>query len=193
LRTAALHAAAVELFLARGLDAVTLEDIATAADMSKSNFYRYAKDKDELVEDIVAPIRDAIFEAYDRCRDDCAAAVEPRELTAAYMTLAFELLRLIDSEKRVVMFFLQEARGPDVGPRQPIRAFERSIIERSIELTLVAHEHGTLKKIPPAVSAHIVVGAVERLLLAYLRDGVFRNAAEVVQALVRLVMEGIVG
>jgi AcrR family transcriptional regulator len=188
-----LRQEALRLFGERGLEAVAVEDIAAAAGMSKSNFYRYAANKDELVVALFAPFKDAIFAAFDRCDAACMRATEPRELTAAYMALAFELLKLVEAEREVVMLFLQEARGPDHGARMPIRALERELLARSVSLTEIAHRHGTLRKIPATVSAFIVVGAVERLLLAYLRDGVFRNAGEVVQALVRLVMEGITG
>jgi AcrR family transcriptional regulator len=190
-RLAEIHESALTLFLERGLDGVAIEDIAKSASMAKSNFYRYAESKEALVEAILAPLRDAIFEAYDRCAADCADASDGRALTAAYMALAFQLLRIIDQQQQRVMLFLQEARGADTGPRQFVRAFERELLARSIALTEVAHARGTLRKIPAHISAHIVVGAVERILLAYLRDKVFKNAAEVVQSLVRLVMEGI--
>jgi AcrR family transcriptional regulator len=191
-RFAEVQDAALTLFLDRGLDAVAIEDIAKSAGMAKSNFYRYAESKEALVEAILAPLRDEVFDAYDRCAADCADAADGKALTAAYMALAFQLLRTNDQHQRRVMLFLQEARGADAGPRQVIRQFERDVIARSIALTEIAHARGTLRKIPPHISAHIVVGAVERILLAYLRDHVFKNAAEVVQSLVRLVMEGIV-
>ena len=58
-------------------------------------------------------------------------------------------------------------------------------------MTQVAHDKGLLKKIPPLVSALAVMGAVERLLMAHLRDGLFDNPADAVRHLVRFVMEGI--
>jgi len=190
-RLETLHREALALFLARGLQAVTVEELATAAGMAKSNFYRYASDKEALVEAIIAPAQDLIFTAFDDCATSLDEAPSAKAITAAYMRLATRLLAVVEEHRDVVMLFLQEGRGPDTAHRSPVRAFERELLDRAFALTRRAHAGGKLRNINFEVSTYIVLGAVERLLLAYLRDGELRDAGEVVQALVRLVMEGL--
>lgn len=192
-RTEALHRSALTLFLERGIENVTVDDIAKAAGTAKGNFYRYAADKRELVESLVAPVAQTFERAFDACQAKMDGARSTNELTAAYLGLAMELLEVVRVHPDIILLWLQESRVPGVGARAPIADLNSSITERTIALTRIAHEHGLLRKIPPAISALAVIGAVERLLIAHLRDGMFDNPAEVVQALVRLVMEGIAG
>lgn len=192
-RTEALHRAALALFLERGIENVTVDDIAKAAGTAKGNFYRYAADKRELVEALIDPIAQSFERAFEACQQKMDHARSMPELTAAYLGLAMELLEVVRTHPEIILLWLQESRVPGVGARAPIADFNTALTERTIALTRIAHEHGLLRKIPPAISALAVIGAVERLLLAHLRGGMFENPAEVVQALVRLVMEGIAG
>jgi AcrR family transcriptional regulator len=192
-RTEALHKSAIALFLERGVENVTVDEIAKAAGTAKGNFYRYAADKRELVEAIMAPVAEAFDRAFSRCDARMSAATSSAELTPAYLGLAMELLETVRVHPDVVQLWLQESRAPAVGARIPIADFDRELTTRTVALTEMAHQQGLLRKIPATISALAVVGAVERLLIAYLRDGLFANPAEVIQPLVRLVMEGIVG
>lgn len=192
-RTEALHKSALALFLERGVENVTVDDIAKAAGTAKGNFYRYAADKRELVEALMAPLTEAFDAAFARCDARLQLAKSASDLTPAYLGLAMELLEAVRVHPDAVLLWLQESRAPAVGARAPIADFNRELTNKTIGLTVAAHKHGLLKKIPANVSALAVIGAVERLLIAYLRDNLFDNPASVVQSLVMLIMEGITG
>lgn len=190
-RTEALHRAALGLFLERGIENVTVDEIARAAGTAKGNFYRYANDKRELVVALLQPVVSAFDTAFDRCETQVAKVTGTPQLTMAYLGLAMELKEVLSAHPDIVRLWLQESRGPSLGARVPVSDFERRITDRTIALTEAAHRHGLLKKIPAAISGLAVIGAVERLLIAHLRDGIFSDPNEVVRQLVRLVMEGI--
>ena len=190
-RTQALLTAGLRLFLARGVENVTVDEIAKEAGTAKGNFYRYATDKQDLVEALILPVDQAFDAAFARCAEDTQSATSQTALTTAYMRLAFDLLEVLREHSDTVRLYLQESHAPAIGARIPIANFERKLISHALEITQGAHDKGLLKKIPPLVSALAVMGAVERLLMAHLRDGVFDNPADAVRHLVRFVMEGI--
>ena len=192
-RTEALHRSALALFLERGIEHTTVDDLAKAAGTAKGNFYRYAADKRELVSALIAPIVEAFERAFLHCDGKIALAKSTDALTPAYLGLAMELLEAVRVHPDIVLLWLQESRAPAVGARVPIADFNREVTAKTIGLTVAAHSHGLLKKIPPVISALAVIGAVERLLIAYLRDRAFEDPAEVIQPLVQLIMEGITG
>ena len=68
----ALRAAAVELVCARGYDAVCVEEIAAAANVSKSTLFNYFDSKESLLLD-----PDPEDQAYWRCRAAARPADEP--------------------------------------------------------------------------------------------------------------------
>jgi AcrR family transcriptional regulator len=186
-----LFSAALELFLERGIENVTVDDIAKLAGTAKGNFYRYATDKRDLVQGLLAPVRAGFSTAFDKCRITLDRAANSAQLTSAYLTLALELFTAVRAHPEVVLLWLQESRAPGVGARGPIADFEAFIAAETLELTEIAHRHGLLKKIPPRVSALAVVGAVERLLIAHLRDQAFEQPAEVIGQLVSLILDGL--
>ena len=190
-RTDALHRAALSLFLKHGIANVTVRDIAREAGTAKGNFYRYTADKRDLVTTLLAPVVTGFDAAFERCEADIRAAPNVFALTTAYLRLAMELKTVLSAHPDSVLLWLQEARSPATDDRAPILAFAARITERTIALTEVAHAHGLLGKIPPQISALAVIGAVEHLLVAHLRDHLFSDPDEVVRQLVRFVMEGI--
>src|SRR5260221_8683616 len=66
-RISALETAALRLFLQYGVEAVTIDQIVDGAQTAKGSFYRYYRDKEDLVEAIMAPISNEVREIFDRC------------------------------------------------------------------------------------------------------------------------------
>lgn len=190
-RTEALLQAALALFLERGLEAVTVDDIAREAGMAKGNFYRYFKDKDDLVDALFEPIVGELRDAMRRCSDDLARARSREELYSAYDALARSLGQVALPRLEVLRLYLQERRSPGVGARIPIRRLADRINEAALKLTRIAVDNGLLRVKDARISAYAVVGAVEELLLAVLQERLDAPPSEIVDTLISLVLDGI--
>lgn len=190
-RTRALLDAGLELFLVRGIENVTIDEIAKRAKMAKGSFYRYFKSKEELVDALIEPLMNTASAAFDGCKEALAQARTHDQIVESYSVLGEALAETGFGHVGALQLYLQEARGPDVGARGPVCRLARLISTESIELTIVAHEHGLLRKITPAVSALAVVGAVERLLLATLQDELDVSSTMVIADLIDLVIDGL--
>jgi AcrR family transcriptional regulator len=181
-----LARAALTLFLKRGLDAVTIDDIVEKADFSKGSFYRYFKDKEHLVEYLLDPIGD-IFRA--------AAVVlynsPPELLEGAYFQMAMTLGRAVFSHPDVVRLYLQECRGPAAGARKPVRKLADEIAYRAVELGRTARATGRYKDMDTRVVTLAIIGAGERLLYEHLTIEPFADPFGVGRALVELINDGL--
>src|SRR5919206_5335332 len=81
----AIADAAMRLFAARGFDAVTVADVARAADVSEKTVFNYFPTKEDLVLAGGAERRAALVEAI-RARPPGASLVQPfREATLAFL------------------------------------------------------------------------------------------------------------
>lgn len=190
-RTQALGAAALGLFLARGIESVTIDEIAQAAGAAKGSFYRYFEDKSDLVRALFEPVTARVDRAFDACDAALAAARSPADLEAAYAGLAGDLVPVLLEAPDVVKLYLQESRSPAVGARAPITDLADRIRAASVRITETAHAHGLLRALDPRITALVVVGAVESLLHQFLGGADLGSPDDVVQTLVALVLEGI--
>jgi AcrR family transcriptional regulator len=190
-RVKSLGDAALRLFLSRGLDAVTIDDITQMTGVAKGTFYRYFDDKEALVEAIVAPVRAELLAGLGACGRALAAARDVEAMFDAYRALGATLAGVVLTHAGAVRLYLQESRGPAVGARTKLVELSRLISRHAVEITEKAHTHGLLRPVRPAVSALAVVGAVERLLHAVLSEEDVGNPLEIPDLLTTIVLDGL--
>lgn len=190
-RIAQLCDAAVPLFLADGVAAVTIDQIVGAAGVGKGSFYRYFKDKTELVETLFAPLSSGARAAIDACQSALHAATDPAELPAIYLRMAGQLATLMGDRPELLRLYLQENRSPAVGARAPIRELADDIARRGIELSEHARRFGLLDDSDPRVGALTVIGAVERLLFGFFSGEDVGPPAEAPATLIRIMLDGV--
>jgi len=190
-RSAAITAAALELFLERGIETVTIDEIVERAEIAKGSFYRYFDDKARLVEAIFGPVRDEVAGALDACEKAISAADSKKTLTDAYALLAMRLGEAIVKHAKEAQLYLQEARSPAHGARGAARQLADQIRRRALDLTDVAHARGLLRPFDARVSAIAVVGAAESLLFALLSGVELGNPLEIPGLLVSMVIDGL--
>ena len=177
--------------MAQGLAAVSVEEIAAAAGLSKAGFYRYHASIEDLVAVLMDPMRLALRDVSTTLAQGLRAAKKSDQLVAVYMRLGLAITALVASEQGAVRLYLQEVRGPAHGVRRPIIALASEIDALVLQLTEAAHAHGLLRAIEPEVSAQAVLGLVEHVLHRALRDGRLLQEAERLPALIGLVLEGV--
>lgn len=187
----ALLDAALLLFLARGVEGVSVDDITRAAGVAKGSFYRYFKDQEKLVEALVLPTRKVMLDAFDDVGRSLGKAVDREKQFSLYRKIGGVLATLLMEHPGVVRLYLQESRAPAVGARRPLVKLSDDIVKIAIELTRQAQQLRIFKDFPPAVSALTVVGASEKLILGVLLEQELGNPLEIPNALVSLIFDGI--
>lgn len=190
-RTKLLTDAALALFLERGIEAVTIEDITAGAGVAKGSFYRYFDDKTALVEALFAPLSEAVRSSFDDSLAAVDAAKSEAEVAASYDVLAGGLLHVLLHQADTTLLYLQENRGSSRGARAPVIKVAALLSERAIEHTARVREHGLLKPYAPELSTLTVIGAAERLLYAALSGELKANPLEVPGQLISLILDGI--
>lgn len=184
--------AALRLFLSHGITAVTIDQIADAAGMAKGSFYRYARDKADLVAQIMAPVMTAVIAALERCE---AALHHARRdtLAATYLQLAQDLALVVAGHGARVLLYLQEVRAPAGGARGAVHALADQLDDRAVRLTQIARDHALIRDVDPEIAALTVTGAIDTILFAHLRQR--RSSAATVPAviaeLVAIVLQGV--
>lgn len=190
-RTKALSDAALALFLKRGIEAVTIEDITTQAGVAKGSFYRYFNDKTALVEALFAPVAEEVIAAFDGSIARLHDARSRDGAFSSYEQIGEGLGRVIIHHGDVVQLYLQECRAPAEGARAPARRLAGVIAAKALEHTRLAREHGLLRDFPAEVSTLTVIGAVERILFAVLNGEFSGEPLEVPGQLITLILDGL--
>lgn len=189
-RTQALLAAAHRLFLERGIESVSIDDITREADVAKGSFYRYFRDKEDLIRAAFAGARTRVLGAFQRAEAKLREPSGREGVRRAYTRLGRELAAALMSEPDVTRLYLQESRAPSVHARVPIRELEHDIAAAALRLSELAFSQGLLRRVHPQVSTLAVIGATERLLHAFFLGELKLQPTVAIQDLVSIVLDG---
>lgn len=190
-RAAALASAALSLMLSRGVEAVTIDEIVSKTGVAKGSFYRYFRDKEDLVRAIVAPLERPLRESFDRCKAALSDAGAAESLAAAYGLFAAELAGVIFEHGAIVRLYLQERRAPGEGPRAPIAELARFVDSSALELASFACQRGLTRPGDSRVSAAVVVGAAEHLASMALAGDQSLRDPSVAMELIVIILDGV--
>lgn len=186
-----LGVAGLDLFLKNGIEGVTIDEVAREAGMAKGNFYRYFRDKADLVEAVIEPVASAARTAIRECDNELRGASGRDDTVDAYRHLGTKLVATLAMYPEATCVYLQERRAPATPSRQAITDLGKELDDRAIALSEVAVERDLLTIDDPRVSALAVSGAVESLALAALRKQFPMDPLKTVNALIGLVLDGI--
>ncbi len=187
-----LGEAALELFLAEGIPGVTIDQIVESAGVAKGSFYRYFRDKEELVASLLEPLAEKVASTFTSSRAALAGARDAAQVSAAYLDLARQVADVIAAHPRAALLYLQEARGPATGARAPVRRLADQVADLAESLSAHARDRGLLRDLDARVQGLVVLGAVERLLFDFLSGRRVASRPEQVSALVvTIILDGV--
>ncbi len=183
--------AGLSLFLERGIEAVTIDEVARAAGMAKGNFYRYFRDKADLVEAVIEPVAHTTRAALDECHAQLREAQGRDEAVTAYGALGNRLMGVLAMHPDAMCLYLQERRAPATAARQAISDLAKELDDRAVALSQAATDQELVAVSDPRVSALAVLGAVEALALASVRNQVQLDPVDISKRLISIVLEGL--
>jgi AcrR family transcriptional regulator len=183
--------AGLTLFLERGIEAVTIDEVAREAGMAKGNFYRYFRDKADLVEAVIEPISATTRSALDECHKQLSQVNGREDAVSAYAELGNRLVGALAMYPDAMCLYLQERRAPSTTARQAISDLAADLDKRAVALSQVAADQKLVVVSDPRVSAIAVLGAVEALALASVRNQVQMDPVETTKSLISIVLEGL--
>jgi AcrR family transcriptional regulator len=170
-RTHSLCASALELFLSRGVNSVTIDEIASGANVAKGSFYRYYADKTQLVEGLLQPVSRAIFAVLDDAnaalRGTGANADSARTVLVQASQRVFEIAFAYAD---ISLLYLQERRLPATGANAPIRQLCTELDARLSVISEAAEACGLIGAGTGTNMRRLVVGATEETLFHALRE-----------------------
>lgn len=191
-RISALESASLRLFLQFGIEAVTIDQIVDGAQTAKGSFYRYFRDKEDIVDAIVSPVATEAKAAFERCATGLRAESSSADHPKHYQSLAEDLVRIVWHYPEIVRLYLHESRGPKSGARLPIVVLAEDILTHATLISDIAREQKFLRPLAGRLSAIVVVGAVELLLARiFAGDEQMPSLLEMPTQLVSLVLDGV--
>jgi AcrR family transcriptional regulator len=191
-RIKAIADAGLQLFLERGIEAVSIEEITIGAGVAKGSFYRYFEDKLNLVDFLIGQLRSSAYESFQQSLQRLQTATTEAEVAASYEVLSSGLVEVVFKYGDHALLYLQENRGQLAGARAPVIQMANMLAEMAIEHSELAKSKGFLKPaIATEVSTLAVIGAAERLLYAALSGQLKTSPMDVPKALIDLVLGGV--
>lgn len=190
-KSQAIREAALSLFLDRGVEGVSVDDIMRASQMAKGSFYRYFADQVGLMEELMLPLQARMADALEICAAELAGSSSRQAQAATFQKIAVILSTLLTECPGQVRLYLQECRAPGIGARRPIVELAKRVTTAAIDITARAQQVGLTNSGNPAVAALTVVGAVERLVFALLHNEDIGDHAAVPPVLMATLLGGL--
>jgi Transcriptional regulator len=166
-----LLAAATRLFAERGFDATSVQEIVTAAGVTKGAMYHYFNSKDDLLQEIYARVLRLQMERLTHFAESDAPVAE--RLHAAAVDVVITTVENLDDSK--IFFRSMHRLAPEI--QRAVRADRRRYHERFRDLVLEGQRSGVFRD---AVPADLVVdfffGSVHHLGVWYNPEGPLSGA-----------------
>jgi len=173
-----------------GLDAVTVEAVASEAGISKAAFYRYFENLPEVMVALTGPLSTGMSAVAGRSRLAFEAANSADMLLMAYGLMAADLAQTLTPEAELLRLYLQERHGPNTPMRAPILELADQVRAMTLDLTQVVEREGFIKD-HPEVATIIVLGAVHELISDFSHGRLASSPAELAPLMLDRILNGV--
>lgn len=190
LRTRQIGEAALELFLAEGVDAVTIDSIVNRAGIAKGSFYRYFESKAHVVESLFEPLRQAVSSAMNICRLNLRHGGTRAEVFRSYQELGSTVAESVLRYRDITLLYLQESRGPRTEVRIPFFELRKDLRDVCVALAKAASRHGILRDVSPEVIVTSILGSVENVAYEYFSGTGIVNEADLSDQVFEIILTG---
>lgn len=158
-------ALAADLFARRGYHAASLDEISNSLGITRPALYYYFSSKADL---LAAVVREGLRDREsalkrDLTNDDVAGAL--------YERLAEKVLALLGSRLPYYKVFLAEREHVSAELADEIRATEQSEVRHLAEILRTGMENGSIRPVPPVLTASALLGMVNVSARWYNPDG----------------------
>lgn len=153
---------AAELFLAKGYDAATMQELADLSGLHKSSLYYYFKSKEDLLKQLTSDSQSKSVKMLDKAR------LESEDGDALIVAISLAIEQTLTDVARVSLV-LRQKPGSDIGDEVIARRREYDI--KVTALINEAQKHGKVRDdIPAALLARLILGMVSWLVEWYRPD-----------------------
>lgn len=153
---------AAELFLAKGYDAATMQELADLSGLHKSSLYYYFKSKEDLLKQLTSDSQSKSVKMLDKAR------LESKDGDALIVAIGLAIEQTLTDVARVSLV-LRQKPGSDIGDEVIARRREYDI--KVTALINEAQKHGKVRDdIPAALLARLILGMVSWLVEWYRPD-----------------------
>lgn len=176
-------AAAAKLFAERGYRAVTIDDIGSSLDYTKSVVYYYFDSKNEILWQIFQRIYDSYFEGIQEIR---ARNLPPAEAMA--MIIRKHALNVMERREWTAIYFREESELTEQQRREMAKKKRQydAIIEEVYEAGM---EAGVFRRVPKHIAVSGLLGMCNWLYVWYKEQGAY-SAEEIAEHCVSLLANG---
>ena len=153
---------AAELFLAKGYDAATMQELADLSGLHKSSLYYYFKSKEDLLKQLTSDSQSKSVKMLDKAR------LENEGGDALIVAISLAIEQTLADVARVSLV-LRQKPGSDIGDEVIARRRDYDI--KVTALINEAQKHGKVRDdIPAALLARLILGMVSWLVEWYRPD-----------------------
>lgn len=182
---------AIKVFAERGVNNTKIADIAQAAGIGKGTVYEYFQSKDEIIAGTFRFFMNTVGEHIGRRWHDLQ---DPLQKLEAFFKAWGEVL---EGEFQDYLEVILDFWAESIRQEKSSQAFDLSELYAEYRSTLEsvlkeAIQAGEVKPVDTAVTASVILGAMDGLLLQWIVDRSVFDIRTAVELLPRLVLEGII-